>query len=69
MKQASKAPATITITYLDASEDDCRRIDYVTYVDGKEFLLAACALGTQFTTDLVTKKAKELFGEDIIIKW
>ena len=62
-------PNTITLTYLDASEEDCRRTDYVTCVDGKEYLLAPCALGNKFTTKKVEENARKFFGDDVIINW
>lgn len=68
MKQANK-PTTITLSYEDVSDEDCSRYDIVTYVDGKNFLLAPSALGGEFTTKEVEKKAKEFFGDDVIINW
>jgi hypothetical protein len=59
----------IKITYLDASEEDCRRTDYVTYVNGKEYLLVACALGGKYTTIEVETAARKFFGDDVIINW
>jgi len=59
----------IKITYLDASEEDCRRTDYVTYVNGKEFCLAASALGKEFTEREVERNARKLFGDDVEIEY
>lgn len=59
----------IKIAYLDASEPDCLRYDIVTFVDGKEFLLAGDALGGEFTKKEIEINAKKFFGDDVIVNW
>ena len=61
------AKQRIDITYEDASEEDCFRYDYVTVVDGHKYCLAASTLGNEASGQEATKRAKELFGEDILI--
>lgn len=53
----------------DASESDCRRSDYCCKVDGKEYILAASALGGEWTAKEVEEKARKLFGADVVIRY
>ena len=59
----------ITVTSYDDSEPDCKRDTYITVVDGKEILLAPCALGSYYTYLEIVERAKELFGNDVEIVW
>ena len=69
METTNNTPITITLSYEDVSDDDCRRYDHVTYVGGKQYLLAASALGNEFTRQEVEANAKKFFGDDVIIIW
>lgn len=59
----------IKITFEDASDDDCRRVDYVTVVDGKTHCLSACALGNEYNDREAETRARELFGNDVQISY
>lgn len=59
----------LKVTYLDASEPDCRRVDYVVYVDGKQHLLTGCALGNEHNDREALKRARELFGPDVELEF
>jgi len=59
----------ITITFQDASDDDCRRVDYVTVVDGQEHCLSACALGNEYSDREAENRARQLWGNDIEISY
>lgn len=52
----------------DASEEDCRRVDYCCKVNGQEFLLSpSCLPGSEYAKREVEEKARELFGADVEI--
>lgn len=58
----------IIIYSTDASEEDCRREDFWTEVDGKEYLLAPSALGLNVHIQKeIREKAQALFGQDVEI--
>lgn len=59
----------IQVYTYDASEPDCRRSDYCCRVDGKEYLLAGSALGSEYTIREIEEKARELFGADVEITY
>jgi len=59
----------ITVTRYDDSEPDCTRHTYTTVVDGKEYCLAACALGSEYTFRDIEETARELFGSDVEIEY
>jgi len=59
----------ITVTSYDDSEPDCKRDTYITVVDGKEHLLAPCALGSYWTHLEILERARELFGEDVEVEY
>jgi len=59
----------ITIQTRDASDEDCKRDDYYTVVDGREILLASCALPSTYTERDVEAKVRQLFGLDAAIIW
>jgi len=59
----------ITVTSYDDSEPDCKRDTYVTMVDGKEYCLAACALGGEDTYREIEELARKLFGDDVEIDY
>ena len=69
MKQAINTPVIITLEYHDASDDDCKRTNYVTVYMGKEYLLAGDALGGVYTDKEVIDNARKFFGNDVIINW
>lgn len=55
----------INVLSYDDSEEDCRRETYYTMVDGKEILLAPCALGSYYTFLEIQKEARKIFGADV----
>jgi len=55
----------ITITTLDASDDDCRREDFFTTVNGVPYTLAVSALDEREAES----RARELFGPEVEIKY
>lgn len=55
----------IKVLSYDDSEEDCRRETYYTVVDGKEVLLAPCALGSYYTFLEIQANARKLFGDDV----
>lgn len=55
----------INILSYDDSEEDCRRETYYTMVDGKEVLLAPCALGSYYTFLEIQETARKIFGADV----
>jgi len=55
----------IKVLSYDDSEDDCRRETYYTLVNGREVLLAPCALGSYYTFLEIQEKARSLFGADV----
>ena len=55
----------ITVTSYADSDEDCRRDTYVTVVNGKEYLLAPCALAGFDTYDEIEQRARNLFGENV----
>lgn len=59
----------ITVTSYDDSDEDCRRETYVTIVDGKEYCLAACALAGFDTYDAIERKARVIFGKDVLVEY
>jgi len=59
----------ITVNSYDDSDDDCRRDTFYTVVDGKEYCLAPCALGTYRNWLEIQEEAKRLFGEDVEIEF
>ena len=59
----------ITIQEYDASEEDCKRQDYVTVVDGKEYLLAPSSLGSYYTYLEILAEVEKLFGPGVEIEW
>jgi len=52
----------LKVTYKDASEPDCRRVDYCVTVDGTEYCLAPCALGNKWNDREAIELARKLFG-------
>jgi hypothetical protein len=59
----------IKIQYRDAGDNDCKRLDYVTEVDGKKFLLAHDTLGNIYSDGEAERTAKHFFGDDVQIEW
>lgn len=60
----------IKVQSYDDSEEDCRRETFYTVVDGKEYLLAPCALpSSEYTFREIEEKARELFGADVEITY
>lgn len=59
----------IIVTSYDDSEPDCKRDTFVTMVDGKEYVLAPCALGSYYTHLEIVERAKSLFGKDVEIEY
>jgi len=61
----------ITIYTVDASDDDCRRVDYCCTVNGEERTLAAsCLPGSQYAREEAIEKARKIFAdEDLLIYW
>ena len=57
----------IKVQSYDDSEEDCRRETYYTVVDGREHVLAGCALGSYYTFLEIQENARRLFGEDVEI--
>jgi len=52
----------LQVTYQDASDDDCRRVDYIVTVNGTEHCLAPCALGNKQNDREAIERARKLFG-------
>ncbi len=59
----------ITVTHYWDGDDDCNRYTYVTNVDGKEILLAACVLSGGLAEANIEKRARKLFGDDVEIEY
>ena len=59
----------IVIESHDASDDDCLRRTYTATVNGEEFWLAPCALGTKYTAREIMVEARKHFGADVEIDW
>lgn len=60
----------IIVQEIDASEPDCLRYDYVTVVDGKEYLLSPCSLPhSAYTVKDIVLSARKYFGQDVEIDW
>lgn len=60
----------IIVYSTDASEEDCRREDFWTEVNGKEYLLAPSALGlNEHIRKEILEKAQALFGNDVQIAY
>lgn len=55
----------INVLSYDDSDSDCRRETYYTMVDGKEILLAPCALGSYYTFLEIQETARKIFGADV----
>jgi hypothetical protein len=60
---------TIVVQSYDDSEEDCKRETYYTVVDGKEYLLAPCSLGSYYTYLEILAEIDKLFGKDVDIVW
>lgn len=54
----------LKVNYLDASDDDCRRWDYIVTVDGNDYCLAPSTLRNNWSDMEALKRARELFGQD-----
>lgn len=59
----------IKVKSYDDSEEDCRRTTYYTTHEGKEILLAPCALGSMFTMTEIVDSAQRHFGMNVEIDW
>lgn len=60
----------INVYTIDASEEDCRRTDYCTKVNGKEYILAPSALSlNERIRKEILERAQALFGNDVEIAY
>ena len=59
----------INVQRRNDSDSDCRRYTFFAVVDGKEFTLAAAALGTRFTIQEIEAKARGYFGWEVEIEY
>ena len=60
----------ILVQEIDASDDDCVRYDYVTVVEGKEYLLSPSSLSNSSkTVSEIILSARRYFGADVEIDW
>ncbi len=59
----------ITIERYWDGDDDCDRYTYFTNIDGREHILAACALSGGLAESKIDERARELFGADVEIRW
>jgi hypothetical protein len=57
----------LQVTYQDASEPDCCRVDYIVTVDGTEHCLAPSALGTKYNDREAIERARMLFGPGVCL--
>jgi len=55
----------IKVTSYKVSDDDCRRYDFVTVVDGVEYNLDSESLGNDIAVQRMTDRAKAMFGHDV----
>jgi hypothetical protein len=58
----------IILESYDDSEEDCTRNTFVTRVDGKEYCLAPCSLGSWWTWLEIQESARKFFGADVEIE-
>jgi len=59
----------IKIEGYEDGDDDCSRTTYYTMVDGKEVLLAPCALSGYYTFLEIQTKARKIFGADVELEF
>ncbi len=52
----------LQVTYKDASEPDCLRMDFYVTVDGTEYCICPCALGSKYSRQEALETAQKLFG-------
>ena len=57
----------LQVTYQDASEDDCHRVDYIVTVNGKTHCLAPSALGNKYNDREAIERAQKLFGPGVCL--